>query len=138
MPWRSVGFQALARLGRLVRCHMSQIGAGEWVTGDVLSAATGDLNLGHVWCEEDFSAVETEGLRIGEYVEQVLSLLVIISGETASFQRAQVWLSLEAETHGQTPPFSYREVHARKALIPRFLVVSVLNHRYPWKTRIAT
>jgi hypothetical protein len=43
---------------------------------------------------------------------------------------------LEAEAQGTKPPPTYRAVLARMAHVPRFMVDSVLNYRYPWKTLI--
>jgi len=103
-----------------------------------LQGATGDLNPDHDWGKDDFPAVEAIGLRIAVQVEQILPLLAPISGESVSFHQEQVWLSLEAEAHGQSPPPAYRSVLAKMAHIPRFMVDSVLNHRYPWKTHIAS
>ena len=103
-----------------------------------LQGATGDLNPAHEWGEDDFSALESIGLRIADRIGQVLPLLAPISGESVSFHQEQVWLSLEAEAESLTPPPNYREVLAKMAHVPRFLVDFVLNQRYPWKTLIAT
>jgi neutral ceramidase len=102
-----------------------------------IQGATGDLNPDPSWGEDDFSVVEAIGLRIAEQVEQELRLLESLSGETISFQHEQVWLSSEAEAHGPTPPPTYRAVLAEFAHVPRFMVNSLLNHRFPWKTHIA-
>lgn len=102
-----------------------------------LQGATGDLNPDHSWGEDDFSDVEEIGLRVAEQVRQTLSRLSPISGEVVSFQQELVWLSLEAEANGSTPPPIYRGKLAKMAHVPRFLVDFVLNKRYPWKTHIA-
>jgi hypothetical protein len=102
-----------------------------------LQGATGDLNPDHNVSDADYGMMESVGLRVAERVEQVSPLLSPISGETVSFHQELVWLSLEAEAHGSTPPPTYRAVLARMAHVPRFLVDFVLNHRYPWKTHIA-
>jgi len=101
-----------------------------------LQGATGDLNPDHEWGGDDFLAVESIGMRIADQVERVLHILAPISGESVSFHQEQVWLSLEAEAHGLTPPPTYRVVLAKMAHVPRFMVDFVLNRRYPWKTLI--
>jgi neutral ceramidase len=102
-----------------------------------LQGATGDINPDHDWGKDDFPAVEAIGLRIADQVEQILPILEPISGESVSFHQELVWLSLEAEAHGVTPPPTYRAVLAKMAHVPRFMVDFVLNSRYPWKTHIA-
>jgi hypothetical protein len=112
----------------------------EQVTGALvmyLQGATGDLNPDHNVCDDDYSAMEAVGLRVAERVVQSLTLLAPISYETVSFHQEQVWLSLEVEAHGLTPPPIYRRVLAKMAHVPRFLVDFVLNQRYPWKTHIS-
>jgi hypothetical protein len=102
-----------------------------------LQGATGDLNPDHNVCDDDYEAVAGVGMRIAERVEQALPLLAPISGESVSFHQQQVWLSLEAEALGSTPPPVYRVKLAKMAHVPRFMVDFVLNQRYPWKTHIA-
>ena len=126
----------IARLRGLDGYHAQKCGAVVWGSRMYLQGATGDLNPDHEWGEEDFSAVETIGMRIADRVRQVLPLMAPISAESVSFHQQQVWLSLEAEAHGLNPPPIYREVLAKMAHVPRFLVDFVLNQRYPWKTLI--
>jgi hypothetical protein len=102
-----------------------------------LQGATGDLNPDHKWGEDDFKDMEVIGGRIAEQVLKVIPLLAPVSGDAVSFQQEQVWLSLENEANGSTPPPVYRKVLARIAHVPRFMVDSMLNYRYPWKTHIA-
>jgi len=101
-----------------------------------LQGATGDLNPDHEWGADDLQAVESIGVRIADSVGQVLHILAPISGESVSFHQEQVWLALEAEAQGLTPPPTYRAVLAKMAHVPRFMVDFVLNQRYPWKTLI--
>jgi neutral ceramidase len=99
-----------------------------------IQGATGDLNPDHNVCDDDYEAVEGVALRIADKVEQTIPLLSPISGESVSFHQQQVWLSLEAEAHGQTPPPVYRQKLAKMAHVPGLMVDFVLNQRYPWKT----
>ena len=101
-----------------------------------LQGATGDLNPDHERGADDLQAVESIGVRIADSVGQVLHILAPISGESVSFHQEQVWLALEAEAQGLTPPPTYRAVLAKMAHVPRFMVDFVLNQRYPWKTLI--
>lgn len=116
-----------------MRKNVEQVSGGFMM---YLQGATGDLNPDHEWGGDDFLAVESIGLRIADRVERILRILAPISGESVSFHEEQVWLSLEAEAHGLTPPPTYRAVLAKMAHVPRFMVDFVLNHRYPWKTLI--
>jgi hypothetical protein len=102
-----------------------------------LQGATGDLNPKHAWGKNDFNDVELIGGRVADQVLKVIPLVVPVAGEAVSFHEEQVWLSLEAEAHGPTPPPAYRAVLSRMAHVPRFMVDFVLNYRYPWKTHIA-
>jgi len=102
-----------------------------------LQGATGDLNPDHAWGKDDLEAVEKFGGRVSEQVLKGLTFLAPVLGEAISFHEEQVWLPLEAEAHGTTPPPTYRAVLARMAHVPRFMVDFVLNYRYPWKTHIA-
>jgi hypothetical protein len=102
-----------------------------------LQGATGDLNPNHAWGKDDFNDVETIGGKVAEQVLKVIPLVTPVSGEAVSFHEEQVWLSLEAEAQGPTPPPIYRAVLSKMAHVPRFMVDFVLNYRYPWKTHIA-
>jgi neutral ceramidase len=102
-----------------------------------LQGATGDLNPNHEWGKDDFNDVEVIGGKVAEQVLKVIPMLEPVAGEAVSFHEEQVWLSLEAEAHGATPPPAYRAVLSRMAHVPRFMVDFVLNYRYPWKTLIA-
>jgi hypothetical protein len=101
-----------------------------------LQGATGDLNPDHTWGNDDFEAVQAIGAKVAEQVAKEIPVLAPVLGEGVSFHQEQVWLPLEAEVHGATPPTTYRAVLARMAHVPRFLVDFVLNYRYPWKTHI--
>jgi hypothetical protein len=102
-----------------------------------LQGATGDLNPDHTWGEDDYKALATIAGRVTSQVLNSLATLTPVSGEVVSFHQEQVWLSLEAEAHGETPPPTYRAVLAKMAKVPRLMVDHVLNFRYPWKTHIA-
>lgn len=103
-----------------------------------LQGATGDLNPNHAWGKDDFNDVEVLGRKVAEQVLKLIPLLAPVTGEVVSFHEEQVWLSLEAEAHGSTPPPTYRAVLGRMAHVPRFMVDFVLNYRYPWKTHIGS
>jgi len=102
-----------------------------------LQGATGDLNPNREWSEDDLDAMEVIGKSVSEGARKVIPMLSPIFGEAVSFHQEQVWLSLEAEAHGTTPPPTYRAVLSKMAHVPRFMVEFVLNYRYPWKTHIA-
>jgi neutral ceramidase len=101
-----------------------------------LQGATGDLNPKHTWGKDDFEAVQAIGAKVAGQVAKEIPVLASVSGETVSFHQEQVWLPLEAEARGTSPPTTYRAVLARMAHVPRFLVDFILNYRYPWKTHI--
>jgi hypothetical protein len=102
-----------------------------------LQGATGDLNPNHAWGKDDLTDIDAIGNKVAEQVLNVIPLLASVAGEATSFHQEQVWLSLESEAHGSTPPPAYRVVLSRMAHVPRFLVDFILNYRYPWKTLIA-
>jgi hypothetical protein len=102
-----------------------------------LQGATGDLNPKHAWGKDDFKDVEALGKTVAEQALNVIPQIAPVLGEAVSFHQEQVWLSLEAEVYGPTPPPTYRTVLARMAHVPPFLVDFMLNYRYPWKTHIA-
>ena len=102
-----------------------------------LQGATGDLNPNHAWGKNDFETVEKIGVSVAKQVLNLLPQLVPVLGEAVSFHEEQVWLPLEAEAQGTKPPPTYRAVLAKMAHVPQFMVDSVLNYRYPWKTLIA-
>jgi Neutral/alkaline non-lysosomal ceramidase, N-terminal len=102
-----------------------------------LQGATGDLNPDHTWGENDYAALESIANKVAEPVFNSLASLTPVKGDAVSFHQEQVWLSLEAEVHGDVPPPTYRQVLSKMAGVPRFMVDPVLNVRYPWKTLIA-
>jgi hypothetical protein len=102
-----------------------------------LQGATGDLNPNHALGKDDLTDIDAIGNKVAEQVLKVIPLLASVAGEAASFHEEQVWLSLESEAHGSTPPPTYRAVLSSMAHVPRFLVDFILNYRYPWKTLIA-
>jgi neutral ceramidase len=102
-----------------------------------LQGATGDLNPEKLRGIDDFAATEALGSKVSGEAVKVLPMLAPVPGEAVSFHQEQVWLSLEAKAGGATPPPAYRAVLARMAHIPRFMVDTALNQRYPWKTYIA-
>jgi neutral ceramidase len=102
-----------------------------------LQGATGDLNPNHAWGKDDLTDIDAIGNKVAEQVLNAIPLLASVAGDATSFHEEQVWLSLESEAHGSTPPPTYRVVLSRMAHVPRFLVDFILNYRYPWKTLIA-
>jgi len=101
-----------------------------------IQGATGDLNPDHAWGIDDFEAVEKIGAQVAAQVLNLLPQLKPVLAQVVSFHEEQVWLPLEAEAQGTKPPPTYRSVLAKMAHVPRFMVDSVLNYRYPWKTLI--
>jgi len=103
----------------------------------VLQGATGDLNPDHTWGEDDYEALDRIANSVAEPVLNSFGNLTPVYGDAVSFQQEQVWLSLEAEAQGATPPPTYRRVLSKMAGVPNLIVDHVLNIRYPWKTLIA-
>jgi hypothetical protein len=102
-----------------------------------LQGATGDLNPNHTWGEDDYEALEMIANSVAEPVLNAFGNLTPVNGDAVSFHQEQVWLSLETEAHGDSPPPTYRKVLSKMAGIPSLIVDHVLNIRYPWKTLIA-
>jgi neutral ceramidase len=102
-----------------------------------LQGATGDLNPDHTWGKDDYWELEIIAGRVTQTVLSSLPQLNPIGGEAVSFHQEKIWLPLEAEAHDKKPPPTYRAILARMAKVPSFMVDSVLNNRFPWKTHIA-
>jgi hypothetical protein len=102
-----------------------------------LQGATGDLNPDHTWGEDDYKALERIANGVVEPVLNSFGNLTPVNGDAVSFHQEQVWLSLEAEAQGTTPPPTYRRVLSKMARVPSLIVDHMLSIRYPWKTLIA-
>ena len=106
-----------------------------------LQGATGDLNPDHEWGSGDsWEAVRSLGEQVAEQVigayRQDLSLLAYVP---LGLKRRTVWLPLEAKATTPTPMPTYRRKLAELVDLPyavRFVVDILLEHRYPWRSRI--
>jgi neutral ceramidase len=106
-----------------------------------LQGATGDLNPDHEWGSGDpWEAVRSLGEQVAEQVigayDQDLSPLTSVP---LSLKRRTVWLPLEAKATTPTPMPTYRRKLAEVVGLPyavRFVVDILLEHRYPWHSRI--
>jgi hypothetical protein len=98
--------------------------------------ATGDLNPNHDWGENDFLAVERLGNQAAEGVLSGLCQLVQFESTPLKFRKSVVWLPLETEVRSQQPPVTYKDKLSAMVGVPKFLVNRILNHRYPWVTRL--
>jgi neutral ceramidase len=106
-----------------------------------LQGATGDLNPDHEWGSGDpWEAVRSLGEQVAEQVigayDQDLSPLVCVP---LGLKRRTVWLPLEAKATTSTPLPTYRRKLAEMVNLPyaaRFVVDILLEHRYPWRSRI--
>jgi neutral ceramidase len=106
-----------------------------------LQGATGDLNPDHEWGTGDsWEAVRSLGEQVAEQVigayRQNLSPLACVP---LGLKRRTVWLPLEAKATTPTPMPTYRRKLAELVDLPyavRFVVDILLEHRYPWRSRI--
>jgi hypothetical protein len=106
-----------------------------------LQGATGDLNPDYEWGTGDpWEAVRSLGEQIAEQVigayDQDMSPLAPIP---LGLKRRTVWLPLEAKATTPTPMPTYRRKLAEMVNLPhaaRFVVDILLEHRYPWRSRI--
>ena len=106
-----------------------------------LQGAAGDLNPDHEWGEGDpWEAVQSLGERVADQViaayEGGLSPL---AGVPLHLDRQEVWLPLEAKAITPTPLPAYRRALTEVAGLPyalRFIVDILLEHRYPWRSRV--
>jgi neutral ceramidase len=102
-----------------------------------LQGAAGNLNPDHDWGDDDLEAVERLGRQVAK---QVLALLPELEPFAASPMQSQSQAAkLPIVLHfkpGSRRPYTYREVLAREAKVPRFLVDLILNARYPWQTTL--
>jgi hypothetical protein len=103
--------------------------------------ATGDLNPDYEWGTGDpWEAVRSLGEQVAEQVigayDQDLSPLACVP---LGLKRRTVWLPLEAKATTSTPMPTYRRKLAELIGLPyaaRFVVDILLEHRYPWRSRI--
>lgn len=102
-----------------------------------IQGATGDLNPNHEWGADDLAAVEQLGRQVAEQVLQLGADLQPFTAIPLRSRTETVWLPLVPRMRSDgVRPLTYREVLAREARIPRFMVDRVLNARYPWKTTL--
>ncbi len=106
-----------------------------------LQGAAGDLNPNHEWGEGDpWEAVQSLGERVAD---QVIAAyrggLSPLAGVPLRLDRQEVWLPLEGRAITPTPLPAYRRVLTKVAGLPyalRFVVDILLEHRYPWRSRV--
>jgi len=102
-----------------------------------LQGAAGDLNPKHEWGDDDLAAMEQLGRQVAEEVSKVAESLEPFTTSPLRACSELVWLPIVPKTRpGGTRPLAYREVLAREARVPDFLVDTILNARYPWHTTL--
>ena len=106
-----------------------------------LQGATGDLNPDHEWGTGDpWEAVRSLGERVADRViEACNDGLSPLADVPLSLSRQTVWLPLEARATPPTPLPTYRRKLVEIADLPfaaRFVVDILLEHRYPWRSRV--
>jgi neutral ceramidase len=106
-----------------------------------LQGAAGDLNPDHEWGTDDpWEAVRALGERVAEPVIAARTNgLSPLAGVPLELNRQTVWLPLEAKATTPTPLPAYRRVLTNMVGLPfaaRFVVDLLLEHRYPWRSRI--
>jgi len=117
--------------------------AEEALGGEVmfLQGATGDLNPDYEWGMGDpWEAVRSLGQRVAERViEACADGLSPVAGVPLRLNRRTVWLPLEAKATTPTPMPTYRRKLVEVTgmpYAPRFVVDILLEHRFPWRSRI--
>jgi len=106
-----------------------------------LQGAAGDLNPDYEWGEGDpWEAVRSLGERVADQVIAACEGgLTPLAGTPLRLERQEVWLPLEAAATTPTPLPAYRRVLAQMVGLPfalRFVVDIILEHRYPWRSRV--
>jgi hypothetical protein len=101
-----------------------------------IQGATGDLNPDHDWGEDDFKAVEHLGNRVAINVLSAISDLTPIETSHIKFNQSDIWLPLETEASTPQPSANYKSIFPALAGVPKFLVDTILDRRFPWKTNI--
>jgi neutral ceramidase len=102
-----------------------------------IQGATANLNPDYDTTGDDWAAVDYMGEVVALQVLSALSRLEPIRAFPIQFQSVQVWLPTETPAATNTPPKTYRRLLSQVAHVPVFLVDSVLNRRYPWKTMMS-
>lgn len=102
-----------------------------------IQGATGDLNPNHEWGEDDLEAMERFGRQVAEQVLCTAAALDPFTPTPLQARRELAWLPIVPQMRPDgRRPFTYQEVLSRYTKLPRFLVDSILNARYPWKTTL--
>jgi hypothetical protein len=110
-----------------------------------LQGAAGNLNPDYAWGQGDpWEALRFLGERVADRV--IAACHSSLAPVEQAFQpallrlsRQEVWLPLEGWASTPTPLPAYRGVLAKMVGLPsalRFLVDILLEHRYPWRSRI--
>lgn len=106
-----------------------------------LQGATGDLNPKMGWGREDcWQMAVDQGERVAATViETCQETQKPMKGAEIGIARREVWLPFEARAETPEPPRIYRKRILAMANLPEwlsFLTDTLLNIRYPWKSRI--
>jgi hypothetical protein len=106
-----------------------------------LQGAAGDLNPDHEWGAGDpWEAVRSLGERVADQaIAACDGGLRRLAGIPLGMTRQEVWLPLEAKATTPTPLPAYRRVLTEFVGLPfavRFIVDLLLDHRYPWRSRV--
>jgi hypothetical protein len=102
-----------------------------------IQGATGDLNPAHEWGDDDLDVMEELGRKVGAQVLVIAEALEPLEAGPLAAGTESLRLPLVPQREpGRSHPLTYRQVLAREAGLPRFLVDPILRARYPWKTRL--
>lgn len=149
------GGQPLATLVNLA-CHATVLGprsyavSADWpgvvrreveaATGGhclFIQGATGNLNPSHEWGDDDLEVMEQFGRHVAGRVLGLVADLQPLAATPLQAQAESVWLPIVPQMQPDgVHPYTYRQVLAREAKLPRIVVDPVLNARYPWKTTL--
>jgi hypothetical protein len=101
-----------------------------------IQGATADLNPKHEWGDDDFEAVERLGSEVATQVFTALKNLHSLVGHPVRYAENQVWLPIDAKATSPTPPKTYKNALSGMTRVPRLLVDTLLNARFPWRSTI--